>query len=223
MADPARPKPFGRRVDKGTESELNERDRASLMACGQLTDTVVNNHMIGLNRIHDGNGVWIMSSFLITRFRSFGHQGVANWAKKQGLNFCDGSIAQVIFPINITEPHHWVLLMVDLKSRIIFVFDSLDMRDKLRASIADVKNYLNEEQKAQGCERKDPFTYFHCNAPQQHNGYDCGLYMMLCATHLMEKKLVTADSYNEDDANALRKELRDASNPQAGKKKRRHK
>ncbi|KAI8880025.1 cysteine proteinase [Backusella circina FSU 941] len=93
--------------------------------------------------------------------------------------------AKDILLVPINESYHWVLAVIDMRKKRIYVYDSLggSHRDMLKR----LWNYLESEHQDK---KKEPFDYTEWelmilkNVPQQQNSSDCGVFICTFAERL---------------------------------------
>jgi sentrin-specific protease 1 len=130
------------------------------------------------------------NSFFYGALRQGGHAAVARWTR--GIDLFDGRYAYVLVPIHYCgadgTDDHWCLLAINLAWRRIDFYDSL--YDRVHAIDLDlVRRYLCAEFNSHHdgdmlpCQWKLNET--RTTAPQQQNGYDCGVFVCQIARALL--------------------------------------
>ncbi|XP_077249143.1 ubiquitin-like-specific protease 1 [Tasmannia lanceolata] len=91
------------------------------------------------------------------------------------------AVKMVLLPL--CEDSHWVLLIVDMVSKIFHECNSckgMEFQERAGLTVALLKEYFKER----GCDI-DNFQYAQMdNFPQQANGVDCGLFVLKAIEHL---------------------------------------
>jgi len=110
---------------------------------------------------------------------SYEYAGVRRWTKRFDLF----AKRFVFIPVNVGNMH-WTLIMIDLPNKIVRYFDSMaGSGDRyLNATFRYLQDEHKDKKKAPLLDLDDwtlvPTTD---NTPQQHNGYDCGVFATFCA------------------------------------------
>ncbi|XBW38373.1 hypothetical protein QEN19_003960 [Hanseniaspora menglaensis] len=120
------------------------------------------------------------SPFFITKLSSDGYNSVKRWMKMKKRSIMN--IEKMFVPINLNQ-NHWVCAMVDFKNKRILYLDSM-CNDNSRSSfiyLERIKDYVVKES-----ENKigQDFELVHLPCPQQQNGYDCGIFILMNALQL---------------------------------------
>lgn len=177
---------------------FTQRLMTCLRPCTWLNDEVVNFYMhmlkerdTSLCELHPNERTpsHFFNSFFMQKLLEFSKTGydysqVKRWTKKVDLFEMD----KVFFPINISNSH-WTMLVVFMKKRKIQYYDS--MAASGRKYLEAIMRYIKDEHQAKkgtpidmsdweivSCKRNE--------TPQQHNGYDCGVFSIMFADFLSD-------------------------------------
>ena len=93
---------------------------------------------------------------------------------------------RIFIPINIDNAH-WAMCVVDFDKRCIEYYDSLGQNgiDVMK----HIFHYMEDEHRQQHqCDihNKDAWDFVNKETPQQRNGYDCGVFAIICADFLCD-------------------------------------
>jgi len=108
--------------------------------------------------------------------KEYSYENVKRWTKKMDIF----RLQKIIIPVH--EGNHWAMLIIDMKKRHLFYFDSF-LRDN-RVCVQFVKNWLKDEHQDK---RKQPLKTsewdhtFVKEIPTQTNDSDCGIFALLYA------------------------------------------
>lgn len=127
----------------------------------------------------------------------YNYEGVQRWTRldlfPHGILY---QYEQIFVPINIGS-YHWSLAVIDIKNKQIRHYDSLkhtryqgedNVLENLRQWVID-----EYETKHQVIEDKNNWTFLKSrdiNPPQQTNGIDCGVFAMVYADYLAERRVL---------------------------------
>ena len=105
-------------------------------------------------------------------------------------DYCEGfdlfALKMLYFPVNIDDTH-WALIIVDIKKRHIFWYDSLMSCSRTNTYLSALSNYLKSMLKVSHQNymvdyNKSPWnSYVRFKTKIQKNKYDCGVYMCMFA------------------------------------------
>jgi sentrin-specific protease 1 len=160
-----------------------------------LNDEVVNFYMAMLQErdarlCSASNGARLPShyfnSFFMTKLLENGQYNygqVKRWSKK----FDVFALDRVFIPINLNNTH-WVMAVVFVQKKEIHYYDSMSGSGK-RYLDAMLKWLVDEAREKKG-EQLDPEQWKlsdqEQNVPQQQNGYDCGVFSIMCADYVSD-------------------------------------
>ena len=127
---------------------------------------------------------------------------------KDGLSIFD--LDKIVFPIN-TNNKHWTLACVYLEKKEIHYFDSLVPDDRTEKKKYNPTVYMNALLRWIEDEGIKKNIIVHKNEwrlidhgrefPQQDNFYDCGIFAIACADHLLDDLPVTGSLTSFSKAN----------------------
>lgn len=134
--------------------------------------------------------------------RFFGKQAIP-WWKKVGDEYTP-KFETIFFPVHI-DNNHWTLAVVDFNERKISHYDSFE--ESKPDVVENIKYLVDFQYKHQTNQEKGlDFTTWkvddRASCPKQKNGFDCGPFVMACATYLSNKQSLM---YTQDDMPHLRK------------------
>lgn len=107
---------------------------------------------------------------------------------------------------------HWTLFVVDLEDRVVHYFDSLFSSTKEQVARSYCTSVI-EWMKRVHTQGNRPWTadwntMIHKSIPQQHNVWDCGVFVLAYANHLAFKGLsISSDSFSQSDLPSFRQQL----------------
>jgi hypothetical protein len=117
----------------------------------------------------------------------YNYESVRRWVRRQGMDI--RYLDLCLFPVNIT-PSHWAAVALDLRRKTVEYMDSLNTsRGPLKRGTrahkvcSDVLRWVEDECRewpdVGGVIDTSEFRLVHSDrTPQQHNGYDCGVFAM---------------------------------------------
>ncbi len=111
-----------------------------------------------------------------------------------------GAKKMLFCPLNVAESH-WALLAVDLKARVFRYYDSLSYKPedaKIQAVRAHIQKIADAEKVTLS---PNDFQLSIEKCPQQENGYDCGVFVLMAVHHLVSNKPL---DYSQKDAPFMR-------------------
>lgn len=163
------------------------------------------------------------------RFSEYFHGDVAKWVSKMNKFECE----KLIFPLHIAHQNHWVLIVADMENRQILWFDPLNVLAHRNAFTNTLKHFLQDEEAKHisnlfgGAEEEaskktsdtaaapNNSNNSTCNTtrawhivqphiPKQHNGHDCGVFVLAHALCEIDKRKI---SFTEEDLIEFRKKI----------------
>ena len=132
-----------------------------------------------------GPKCYIMTTYFYYRLKkeqgSYNFGNIKRWTK--GIDIF--ALDMVIIPINEIEDH-WYLAIINIRLRRIEIYDSIGA--KRLDVVEDLFRYVKDEHKSKKFKDLDIALWSHkpCKVgtiPQQLNGYDCGVFMLLFASY----------------------------------------
>lgn len=113
-----------------------------------------------------------------------------------------GTIETIFIPLHVNGCH-WALVKADLLSKKMHYYDSLSWKPP--KSIENITAYLNLVAKQESVPLEPgAFAPIQEQCPQQENGYDCGIFVLLAASCLIENRPL---AYSQKDASLKRLEI----------------
>ena len=126
--------------------------------------------------------------------------------------FTDKNYEKLFFPILDYKLGHWVLVVVDIKTKSIWYYDSIlfnesgSIRKKLATKYLNlIKNALEEKNNKKNQEFS---LWIYDDAPQQINEYDCGVYVCAIMYYISHNKRLS--SFDDEKAKNFRKKIKHA-------------
>jgi sentrin-specific protease 1 len=112
------------------------------------------------------------------------YENIAKWSKKEDLLSFD----LLLVPIFLSG--HWMLCTIDLTDKKVYLYDSLMCISSEETAIqilSNLKRFVEEkERRKTGAIQTNLELQIMKDAPQQENGYDCGMFTILNARYLAE-------------------------------------
>eukprot|EP00825_Cyclidium_porcatum_P044250 TRINITY_DN6437_c0_g1_i2.p1 TRINITY_DN6437_c0_g1~~TRINITY_DN6437_c0_g1_i2.p1 ORF type:complete len:331 (+),score=56.93 TRINITY_DN6437_c0_g1_i2:144-1136(+) len=107
------------------------------------------------------------------------------------------------YPLNV-DGNHWVFVYVDNEKKIVTVANSLFdiFEPKYRNLLEKLKPIMTKDG-----EDHAKYQFIQTNAPQQTNGYDCGIFVCKNMQLWMQGHPITSDSFTQSEITAYRKNL----------------
>ncbi|NXJ91985.1 SENP2 protease, partial [Corythaixoides concolor] len=184
--------------------DVTREDIHSLRNLHWLNDVVINFYMSLLMERSKKEGypaVHAFSTFFYPKLISGGYKAVKRWTRNVDLFKQD----LVLVPIHLRV--HWVLVVIDIRNKIIKYLDSMaENGDKICETLFQ---YLQEEsQERRNVELTFSEWTIHSmesyEIPQQYNESDCGVFMCKYADYISQDKPLT---FTQDDMPYFRKKM----------------
>jgi Ulp1 family protease len=111
------------------------------------------------------------------------------WARQIDLKRLDG-----IFILLNLNGNHWALGLLNLRTNSFEIYDSLnhgvDIEQNIHKKqfVESVLSYFEALYHFKGEKYEKPILRENIKIPQQNNGYDCGVFTLMYAKNIMEKK-----------------------------------
>ncbi|RLV85231.1 Ubiquitin-like-specific protease 1 [Meyerozyma sp. JA9] len=178
--------------------DITARDLSTLSDGQWLNDNVIDFYF----NLFTNSNVFGWTTHFYTTLKERGYAGVARWAKRKKVDVTSKDL--ILVPINIMGTH-WALAVVDNRNKQFQYFDSLSSHGNPQA-LQLLRQYMSAEAEKQ----KSPIDYstFKISpsekAPQQSNGYDCGVFMCTCAKFLAKGYRLT---YGQRDMKVIRRRM----------------
>jgi sentrin-specific protease 1 len=105
---------------------------------------------------------------------------------------------KIFIPINISQTH-WALAVILVQDKEILYFDSMKRKGKgtkynkalLQWLVDEARTKKNINLNTSEWKLKD------MDCPQQHNGYDCGVFLIMAANFISDNLRVVEDNYGQ--------------------------
>ena len=144
-----------------------------------LNDEIINAYITLLNgQLQESNSsVFIASTFWTTKWRGkFERNGFLRWLGKADVEI--GKLTKLILPFHMGNSH-WCLGTIDIPIRRLAYYDSLggsgeaplDLMQKMKTALGHEEEFRRDTPK---------------HIPQQNNGCDCGVFMLMYARYISE-------------------------------------
>lgn len=105
----------------------------------------------------------------------------------------------IFVPLHVAN-NHWALLVCDLHKKTLHYYDSLSSRPP--EVVQEVKEHLEKIAHIEGIVLEaNAFELTQEKCPKQENSYDCGVFTLLAAKHIIEESPLT---YSQQDAPYMR-------------------
>lgn len=170
-------------------------DLDCLRGCQWIDDAVLNSYLsICYNQIseNDERKIGLTNTFFMKKVERDGFQAASDWQgiKGQPINNYD------FFFVPICYGHHWILAVVDFTNNEIKIYDSL------HGQYSKVVKTLNGFLQFQGIK---PLNATYPMVPSQHNGYDCGVFVMEFGRCLLLRENI--NSFSQKDIPGARERI----------------
>lgn len=178
--------------------DITARDLSTLSDGQWLNDNVIDFYF----NLFTNSNVFGWTTHFYTTLKERGYAGVARWSKRKKVDVTSKDL--ILVPINIMGTH-WALAVVDNRNKQFQYFDSLSSHGNPQALLL-LRQYMSAEAEKQ----KSPIDYSAFKirpsekAPQQLNGYDCGVFMCTCAKFLAKGYKLT---YGQRDMKVIRRRM----------------
>jgi hypothetical protein len=129
------------------------------------------------------------------------YPNVARWTREVDVF----SLKQLLFPININNDH-WTQLTIYMELKEIHYYDSMsgDGRLYLKAAMQWLQDEsLNKRGLTLNATNEWRLIQKEAHVPQQHNGYDCGMFVIMCTRAIAYDQSLT--TYYQSDMPRYRK------------------
>ena len=129
------------------------------------------------------------------------YANVARWTREVDVF----SLKQLLFPININNSH-WTQLTIYMELKEIHYYDSMsgDGRMFLKAAMQWLQDEsLNKRGLTLNATNEWRLIQKEAHVPQQHNGYDCGMFVIMCTRAIAYDQSLT--TYHQSDMPRFRK------------------
>jgi len=192
------------------------RERLScLFPCMWLNDEVINFYFKLLQeRTRSIKGMpkcWFANSFFWTGLcggsewpYTYSYGRVRRWTRKAKVDIFD--LDYMLFPINVGQSH-WVVGVINVRERGFHCLDSLNNDVVSPNFVSFLRKYIADEHKDKKgtplCDAEH-WDFLPIVVPQQHNGFDCGVFTCFFAEYFSAEKVF---DFSQDDMPLLRLRL----------------
>jgi sentrin-specific protease 1 len=152
---------------------------------------------------------YYFNSFFITKLlicdNCYTYLNVTRWTKTIDIFEMD----KIFFPINLNN-EHWAMAVVFMRRKRICYYDSLSWNGE--KYVNGLMQWVQDE----GINKKNgmrvdaaewELSYKESNVPQQTNGYDCGVFSIICADFISDDLPLI---YSQDHMDKFRKQIASA-------------
>ena len=197
--------------------EMTEAKMACLRPGTWLNDEVVNYYMCLLQQrdkiLHPQDSYDLcnlashyFSSFFIAKLFCdkgvYDYAQVARWSKK----FDVFEKQKVLIPLHLSHQLHWVMMVIFIQKKEIHFYDSMSGNGHQYLHV--VLKWLVDEALSKKQTVLDPAEWKlideEHDVPQQQNGYDCGVFTIMCADHLSDNLPISSYRQSEMPANRIK-------------------
>ena len=174
---------------------FDENDFKTLLGQNWIADGVLNSYLsLCYNKISDDDErkIGLTNTFFLPKLIQCGCQAAACWQgiKNQPLSNYD------LFLIPVQNGSHWILAVIDFRRHEIQIYDSFHGLNE------PVVNKINEFLRYQGIEMMRATI---AQVPSQHNGYDCGVFVMKFGRCIMLQEDIM--SFSQKDIPYIRNKI----------------
>lgn len=165
-----------------------------------LDDDVINTYM-DLITARSPEAVYTFNTNFFIALSTIGYDRVSRWTKKVDIF----SKEQLFIPVHVEERNHWCLISVNIKHKSIHYYDSL--RRRKTNSLHIILEYLKKEYYNKKKIHLDANLWRltnEVNCPQQTNGWDCGVFVLMFAEHLARGSPL---NFTQRDMGKFRKQI----------------
>ena len=182
---------------------VSGKDINTLYGFQLINDQIIAFYLQAIVRRSAKNKHWpkccALNSFVYRNLKEFGYKSIRRWTK----NLDIFTYHKIFIPVHL--PEHWCLVIIDLQTQTISMYDSLgkDRDDILKL----FPKYLESEHLDK---KKSPFdaSAFQLvnvkDIPLQQNGWDCGMFLMKYAEYLSRNAKLT---FTQKDMPYFRKRM----------------
>lgn len=133
------------------------------------------------------------------------YKNVARWTSAKKLKYCVLDCDLAVMPVH--QGMHWCLAVLDLRARTVTYYDSLFGED--HDCVANLARWLDDEAADKGRKPLSPLVrnwprLYPKDIPQQKNGCDCGVFMLMYADWLARN---LPFAFSQEDMPGLRRRI----------------
>ena len=186
---------------------IQAKNLLSLYNMNWLNDEVIN--FMGAILQTQNENAMVFSSYFFTGLltnEKYDYNRVKNrWLK------VSPAVRHLYIPINV-DNNHWIFLRLDFVSKIIQLWNSMDestttpnqtylsaAEKYVKDVFLQISNMPNMEVQNKMWGGEWTFVDESVNSPKQTNGYDCGPFIILSMTIMIQGSNLTASSYSQED------------------------
>ena len=131
---------------------------------------------------------------LLTGTGKYNYANVRRWTRRIDIFASD----KVVFPINL-DNEHWTILVIYMLRKELHYYDSMngDGRRFLKAALQWLSDDIMDKTHIQIDLREWKCFHQETDVPQQRNGFDCGMFIIMCARAVAYNQPLT--SYCQED------------------------
>ena len=186
---------------------IQAKNLLSLFDENWLNDEVID-YMGAILQTQNENAM-VFSSYFFTRLltkEKYDYNQVKKWWLK-----VSPAVRHLYIPINV-DNNHWIFLRLDFVSKIIQLWNSMDestttpnqtylsaAEKYVKDVFLQISNMPNMEVQNKMWGGEWTFVDESVNSPKQTNGYDCGPFIILSMTIMIQGSNLTASSYSQED------------------------
>ena len=185
---------------------IQAKNLLSLYNMNWLNDEVIN-FMGAILQTQNENAMVFSSYFFTTLLtKKYDYNQVKNWWLK-----VSPAVRHLYIPI-IVDNNHWIFLRLDFVSKRIQLWNSMDestttpnqtflsaAEKYVKDVFLQISNMPNMEVQNKMWGGEWTFVDESVNSPKQTNGYDCGPFIILSMTIMIQGSNLTASSYSQED------------------------
>ncbi|XP_059472000.1 sentrin-specific protease-like isoform X2 [Neocloeon triangulifer] len=196
------PRPPQEVLVSGFNTDITRKDISTLADRNWLNDEVINFYMELIRErgnLDNYPKVHTFNTFFYPKLRQSGHQLLKRWTKKVDIFAHD----LIVIPIHLGV--HWCMSILDMKNKTAHYFDS--MLTSNPAVLTLLLKYLEDESLDKKKARYDTSSWKvvqEKDIPQQHNGYDCGVFACMFAEAASRRGKYL---FTQDDMPLLRRRM----------------
>ena len=91
----------------------------------------------------------------------------------------EDTITRILLPIHDSQRKHWYLAVLTISDSTIKIYDSMSCKEQSLSQSTHLERF------AKSVKPQQPWTVRPAECPQQDNGYDCGIYVIVNALQIM--------------------------------------
>lgn len=178
-----------------------------------LTDEVINGFLLKvLHPTLRNSNCYFYSSFFFSKLLSTGTHGtnapcyqfeeVKRWGSQLRRRNGILGLKELYVPIN-HQQGHWLFLRAQMDTKVITLWDSQGRKEENQLYLQSMLRYLGDVYRSKtgqdqvAWKREWELIDDSVNSPRQHNGHDCGVFVITNITLLAQKIPLTVQTYTE--------------------------